>query len=214
VSAVRFQNIDDQNRDDHYYLTAEDDCLFLYEYTARMGYAHSETNQLISNLKKKRGAGGYHWKADAIKKCSAAIGPGLNQKWLKDAVLIPVPPSKIKTDPNYDDRMVQVCRGVTPTPDFREIVYQISSTPAAHETDDRPSPDEIAANYAINEALCQNMPRYIGVVDDVLTAGAHFKAMQKVLGARFPNRKVVGLFIARRIFASPFKPLSIEELLK
>lgn len=214
MSAVRFQKIDDQNRQDHYYLTVEDECLFLFEYTARKGYAYSETNQLISNLKKKRNAGGYPWKGDAIRKCSAAIGLGLNHKWLQAAVLIPVPPSKIRTDANYDDRMVQVCKGVMPAADVREIVYQINSTEAAHETEDRPKPEEIAANYAIDETKCINLPKYIGVVDDVLTAGAHFKAMQQVLKTRFPDRTVVGLFVARRIFASPFNPVSIDELLK
>ena len=115
MSAVRFQKIDDQNRQDHYYLTAEDECLFLYEYTSGMGYAHSETNSLILNLKKKKNSNGYVWKGRAIASCAAALGPAFNPKWLADAVLVPIPPSKIKTDPLYDDRMTQVCLSVVRT---------------------------------------------------------------------------------------------------
>jgi hypothetical protein len=42
-------------------------------------------------------------------------------------------------------------------------------------------------------------PVRIGVVDDVLTLGAHFRAMKHVLQQRFPGVPVVGFFIARRV---------------
>jgi hypothetical protein len=37
------------------------------------------------------------------------------------------------------------------------------------------------------------------VVDDVVTTGAHFVAMRNMLGREFPDTKIVGLFIARRV---------------
>ena len=46
----RLTKIDDLALPDHYYLTAEDDCYFLGEYTARKGYAFSPTNQLVLNF--------------------------------------------------------------------------------------------------------------------------------------------------------------------
>ena len=42
----RLTKIDDLARPDHWYLTPEDDCYFLGEYTARKGSAFSPTNQL------------------------------------------------------------------------------------------------------------------------------------------------------------------------
>ena len=39
----------------------------------------------------------------------------------------------------------------------------------------------------------------VAVVDDLLTTGAHFRAVATVLSARFPDIDVVGLFIARRV---------------
>jgi hypothetical protein len=54
----RLTKLDELTRPDHSYLTAEDDCFFLGEYTARGGYSFSDTNQLVLNFKKdmsKRG---------------------------------------------------------------------------------------------------------------------------------------------------------------
>ena len=48
----RLTKIDDLARPDHFYLTADDECYFLGEYTARKGFAFSPTNQLILNFKK------------------------------------------------------------------------------------------------------------------------------------------------------------------
>ncbi|MET4295933.1 hypothetical protein ABIB06_006859 [Bradyrhizobium sp. LB8.2] len=214
MSAVRFQKIDEKNRSDHYYITESDECLFLYEYTSGMGYAHSETNSLISNLKKKKGAGGYAWKGRAIASCASALGPAINPKWLADAVLVPVPPSKIKTDPAYDDRMTEVCRTIRSTVpvDVRELIVQVKSTDAVHEGS-RLRPEEIEANCYIDESLCgQSAPKYIGIVDDMLTAGAHFRAANNILSKRFPTSRITGLFIARRIFSNSGE-VSLDDLL-
>ena len=66
---VRLTQVDDLTRPDHYYLTAEDQCLYFGEYTARKGFNHSETNQLILNFKKKmdrRGLLEWRYKTAAI----------------------------------------------------------------------------------------------------------------------------------------------------
>ena len=51
-SELRFTRIDELTRPDHRYLGPEDRCHWLREYTFCVGYQHSETNQLILNLKK------------------------------------------------------------------------------------------------------------------------------------------------------------------
>ncbi|MFH7812803.1 MULTISPECIES: hypothetical protein [Acetobacter] len=53
VNDVRLSQIDETNRKDHYHLTADDRCYYLYEYTSHRDYSFSATNNLISNLKKK-----------------------------------------------------------------------------------------------------------------------------------------------------------------
>jgi hypothetical protein len=46
-------------------------------------------------------------------------------------------------------------------------------------------------------------PQAIGIFDDVLTVGTHFVAMKTILARRFPTIPIVGIFIARRVFANP-----------
>ena len=72
----RLTKIDDLTRPDHSYLTPEDACYFLGEYTARKGYAFSATNHLIQNFKKsldKRGTAQWNYKGVAIRDAAAAF---------------------------------------------------------------------------------------------------------------------------------------------
>ena len=174
------------------------------EYTARKGFNHSETNQLILNFKKKmdrRGLLEWRYKTAAIDTAGTRFRGALKEEALKQATHIPIPPSKSRTDPNYDDRvlkMIQVaCSGLGA--DIRELVYQVNSIPAAHESDDRPTPTDLRSNYAINEAIAGKVPELMLVYDDVLTTGAHFKAMRSILSDRYPHVRIIGLFIARRV---------------
>ncbi|UVK40682.1 hypothetical protein LHFGNBLO_002174 [Mesorhizobium sp. AR10] len=82
MTKVFYREIDDSNRGDHTRLTANDMCMFLYEFTAfehtnGLGFKFSDTNQLIHNLKKKPSErltkGGWKYKAEAIGKCASAM---------------------------------------------------------------------------------------------------------------------------------------------
>lgn len=200
----RLTKIDDLARPDHYYLTAEDDCYFLGEYTARKGYAFSATNQLILNFKKPvtvRGTAQWNYKERAIGDVAAAFRTTLNGEWLNTATLVPIPPSKAKTDPLYDDRLVRMLRAIRPqpAPDTRELIVQRANMAAAHEQANRPKPDDIAANYAIDEQLRNPAPQIIGLFDDVLTTGAHFRAASNILKTAYPAVRIIGVFVARRV---------------
>jgi hypothetical protein len=200
----RLTKIDDLARPDHYYLTAEDDCYFLGEYTARKGYAFSPTNQLILNFKKPvnvRGTPQWNYKERAIGDIAAEFRTALNGEWLDTATLVPVPPSKAKTDPLYDDRLLRMLRAIRPQPgpDIRELIVQRANMAAAHEQMNRPKPDDIAANYAIDEQFRNPTPQIIGLFDDVLAAGAHFRAASNILKAAYPGVRIIGLFVARRV---------------
>jgi hypothetical protein len=52
------------------------------------------------------------------------------------------------------------------------------------------------------EAICEAVTA-IAVVDDVLTAGVHYRAMHTVLSRRFPDVPIIGVFVARRVFPDP-----------
>lgn len=198
--------IDELTRPAHFYLDESDECYFLREYTARKPVQFSETNQLILNLKKtvdRRGRPEWVHKERAIRQIARELSAALNPAWLRVAVLAPVPPSKARKDSLYDDRLVQVLGHVVGA-SARELIVQTSSTMPDHGTSDRRTPSEIEALYAIDERLVTQVPTAIAIFDDVLTTGAHFKAMKSVMEKRFPDSSIVGLFVARRVFPSPF----------
>jgi hypothetical protein len=201
---LRLTKIDDLARPDHFYLTAADDCYFLGEYTARKGFAFSATNRLILNFKKtmdRRNRPEWAWKEHALQEAATAFRTALNGDYLNIATLVPIPPSKAKTDPLYDDRMTRMLRAIRPQPpvDVRELVLQTASSEAAHDQPVRPRPEEIAARYRIDPSLRLPAPQAIAICDDVLTTGAHYRAVQAVLQQAFPGTRTIGLFIARRV---------------
>ena len=196
--------IDELTRPHHVYLTTDDECLFLGEYTARRGYAHSVTNQLLINLKKpmdRRRLPEWPYKGNAIRRAARAFRNAINEEELRKATFVPVPPSKAKNDPMHDDRMVKMIRAMDQTNpvDCRELVVQAESMAAAHESDIRPGPDELCARYSVDQSLIEPQPTFIIVVDDLITTGAHFTAAKRVLRGVFPAVSVVGYFVARRV---------------
>lgn len=69
---------------------------------------------------------------------------------------------------------------------------------AAHETGERPRPADWYAAYSIDEALTDRALTNVVVIDDVLTAGAHFAGLKRRLLERFPDVGLYGVFYARR----------------
>lgn len=206
ADSIRLCLIDDSNRGDHYHLTADDNCYYLFEYTSHRDYSFSSTNNLISNLKKKPSYAaqpGFFYKARAIASCGQSLRRTLNPEWLDFATLVPVPGSKAAGHPDHDDRVEKICRLVRdPPPDVRNLVVQTRSINASHEVGQgaRVSVEELLDVYRVDEACTQPLPRAIGIVDDVLTAGTHYRAMHTILSQRFPGTPIVGIFVARRVF--------------
>ncbi|MEL7802367.1 hypothetical protein [Sulfitobacter pontiacus] len=213
-----FTKVDDLILGDHYALTAEDNCIFLREYKAGAGY-EGETNSLIMNLKKKpserQTKGGWHYKGRAIRQFSNELATSLNPKWLDEATLIPIPGSKAHDHPDYDDRIEQICRGIRDGLDVRSIVKQSASMEASHTAGDgnRASVEELIANYQIDETLTGPTPVNIGIFDDVLTVGRHYRAMHAVLSQRFPGVPITGIFVARTIHPNPFEGIDLSGVL-
>lgn len=202
--AHRFTRIDDLTWSDHWHLAEDDMCYFIGEYTARQGYAYSDTNNLILNFKKsvdRRGKPEWRHKENAILQAAEAFRRALNPEALERLTFVPMPPSKVRNDPLHDDRLTRMLCAIRPQPplDIRELIVQTESTEAVHGLEERPRPEKIKALYRIDETLSVPAPRIIAVVDDLLTTGAHFRAAHSILSARFSTIKVMGLFIARRV---------------
>ena len=158
---LTFTRIDVSTIDDHYYLDEYDDCYFFGEYTAGAGYEHGDTNQLIFNLKKdpinKRKPEWQH-KERAIKRCSRHLSESIGgSNWIQQSTLVPIPPSKAKGDPKYDDRVLRILKGIRSPHapiDIRELVTEKQSRKAAHEDDgNRMSPAQHTRHYRIDESI-------------------------------------------------------------
>ena len=203
----RLTKIDELTRSDHFRISENDECYYLREYTSGGGFQFSDTNQLITNLKKsvdRRGRPEYQHKLRAIATAASELRANLNPDWLRQATLVPIPPSACRTDILFDDRMTQILLQTVANVggDVRELIVARSSMMPAHLSNVRPGVEELMDNYQIDESLANPVPTIIGVFDDLLTAGSHFSAVKNVLSARFPGAPIIGIFIARRIFPS------------
>ncbi|WP_202615452.1 hypothetical protein [Rhizobium deserti] len=209
MAELLLTQIDETTRPDHTRLLATDKCYYLFEYTSRKGYDFSATNNLISNLKKKpstAGTASYKYKGRAINECTSSLREVLNKKWLATGTLVPVPCSKAVGHPDYDDRIERICRGISAEADVRKLIIQTASTAASHEVGEgeRLTVEDLLKVYRIDESVAAPQPTSIGIIDDVLTAGTHYRAMHTILSQRFPQAKMYGIFIARRVFPDPF----------
>jgi hypothetical protein len=197
-----FTEIDELSRRDHSHLTVEDKCFFLGEYASRANWDHSTTNKLILNFKKpmeRLNRPEWPYKGKAIREAALAMKSALSDSAIRNMTFVPVPPSKMTTDPHYDDRMCQMLRLISPTIDIRELVVQVRNREAAHAIGNTRRPDEVMACYSINEIVAKPEPSVILICDDVLVTGCQYRAMRTKLGARFPRAKFFGMFLARRV---------------
>lgn len=202
---VRPQRIDDLTRGQHWYLTPEDECYYLCEYTSKAGFAHSDANSWISNFKKpvsRRGRAEYAYKDQAIARAINFLQQVFSTQqaaFWQGTTFVPVPPSKQRGDPEYDDRLWQVAAGLCAgtAGEARELLRQTGSYAASHVADDggRIRPQALKQLYAFDTGA---PPRpLIILLDDVLTTGCHFRAAKEFIQEAWPTTRVVGFFLAR-----------------
>ncbi len=208
----QIRKIGELERPDHWWLQPEHNCYFFGEYTSGAGYAHSSTNQIILNLKKKpstRGTPQWPHKIRAMKMLAAAVRGALTPAALGNVTIIPIPPSKDKTHPEHDARMAVIAKTVVA--DARELIEQIASRDALHECDQRPRPDDLYGELRLNENLCVPALRDIVLLDDVITTGCSFVACHRLVNERFPGVPISGIFAARRALdrTNPFADLGV-----
>jgi hypothetical protein len=196
--------VDELTSSDHTYISVGDNCYYFMEYTARGGFSASEANQLIYNFKKspeKKGTPEWKHKERAIAGIAEILKRFIVQKTDLEAVtFVPIPPSKQKDDPAYDDRMARTLRAACAgtNADIRELILVKESMPAAHESEQRPSIMELQDAMTIDETLLPDLKSIIFLFDDVLTTGAHYIACRNLIHQKAPEIEVYGVFIARR----------------
>ena len=120
---------------------------------------------------------------------------------IDSAIFVPIPPSKAKSDPLYDDRLVQVLEKLKSGwmgGGYRELLIQNTSTEASHRSENRRDIQSLINNYSVDRSLITPSPQTIIIFDDVITTGCHYQAAKHHLQKAFPNASIAGVFVARR----------------
>ena len=176
-----------------------DNIYYLRQYISPGGYSRSESNQLISNLKKRRDASDreQHYKNRAIQQFAQELAGGFNPT-TSPFCMTWIPPSQSKDDPQHDDRLKQVVDKVSSLkPAFHSCeVFETSHTrPSLHFGGARRHPAEIS-NHLRWMGIDLNPYKIVIVVDDVLTTGASFRAVHDMIRERYASIPIVGFFWA------------------
>ncbi len=209
----RLQRVEPESLGLHVYLDNQDECYYIGEYTSGENYSYSKINQLIYNLKKdpqKKATNPheYRYKTAAIEGIGDCLKRIIRPEALEETItLMPIPPSKTRAHPKYDDRILQVCNNIvtnTRNPDVVELIQCTADMDATHNQDRKPTPEELIVNYTIVKPQNYSPRNRIFIVDDMLTTGSHFKACKQMLSGEFPESTIVGVFITKRVFPPIF----------
>ncbi|WP_162887627.1 phosphoribosyltransferase [Stenotrophomonas sp. G4] len=190
-------------------MATADRCWHYGEYTSEGGYAASDTNQRILNLKKKPTVsdGQLYYKRQAIEYWGSTLAKAINvRQTVGSHTFVPMPGSKPVGHAEYDDRMLKVLTRMAlgvPNVDIRQLLIQTEARDSQH-SGSRLTPAELCETLTVDHSLIPPpVARTIVVVDDVITMGASFAAAKSLL-VGLPNvAEVVGIFLAKTIRPAP-----------
>ena len=224
----RFTRIDRLTVANHRYLSKDDECYYLGEYTPGWltpgpAWTYSPTNNVISNFKRsvewrEERPDVWAYKQQAIREVARSFSCGLwglcIQQSFDQVACVPTPTHHRKDDPDYDSRLVDMLKIVVsnfndarsastkfrhPRIGIREWVQRLDHSQPAHKGN-RLSPSELIPYHRVAVPQGTRSPRIIAIVDDVITEGAHYVAMRNLLSDKFPTTRIIGLFAARTVW--------------
>jgi hypothetical protein len=206
VEPIRLQKIDESLLSQHSCIELTDCCYFIGEYASGCGFEHSKMNDVINNFKKpmnRKERPEWRFKEKAISTIAHWIVSTTSWNKLKSGTWVPMPPSKIKSDPHYDGRLCEVLlemQKMAGSIDIRELLAAKTSREAAHKPGAiRPGMQDHLNNFILDELQKNPRPRWIILFDDIITSGAHFKAAQTIIQKKFSKLPIIGLFVARSV---------------
>jgi len=82
-----------------------------------------------------------------------AIAGVMKPEALPSVTTVPIPPSKQRTHPEYDPRMADIARQISPVADVREPIETVADRFAVHESEQRLKPHELIAKLRLQQAL-------------------------------------------------------------
>lgn len=187
------------------FINVETDVIFYFhDFIANAGYQASESNSDIFSLKNRVDCsqGAMWYKTRAIRTFAQDIKLFVQSfpKHLK-AALTWIPASKSKDDPLYDDRLKQVAdivvEGMPNILSIETLSTKRTHTPC-HKDGHLRDPDYLRSTF-VWEDCNLNFFDYIMIIDDILTSGAHFRAMSDMITNKYPSAKICGIFWAATV---------------
>ncbi|WP_144054001.1 hypothetical protein [Baaleninema simplex] len=168
-------------------------------YTPKQGFSYSETNNLIFNFKKSPSATSSElfYKKQAIEKFTTELELFLKHLSIYalsnniNIYIIPIPPSKSRDSPQYDNRVEQVaCRASCRLKcNYLPILYtkhdreKTSSSSKARDWQDICNSLECDKNWLQIIKVSKTKKSIFLLLDDILTSGAHFRAARSKLNS-------------------------------
>lgn len=207
---MTFTIIDEFAKQDHSFLNIDDSVYYMKEYYPGVGFS-GEGNSLILNLKKSmeaRDSDQWHHKRKAILHVATLIAKEMdNSDETKEGKVywIPVPPSKIKSDPLFDNRIYHILRcAVDMTTSKRHFVADVFSQDVNRESfsssTNKRSITDLVSSYSMSVIPNYNPDQDVIIIfDDVLTTGCHYKAIENVILRKYNKADIRGVFVARRV---------------
>lgn len=183
-------------------LSIGDNCFYYLDHTDG-GYSASDANQQIFNIKKpmdRKGRSEWYYKEKAINRFANDLAGFLieNKLSLYDSVMVAIPPSKTRDNPEYDDRIVQVIQRASYIAgvDWLDPFDVVKDSDPAHCGGER-SLSFTTSNIVFNgnHSLLRNYNICL-IVDDVLTSGSHYVACKNKILELNPRMDVLGVFWA------------------
>lgn len=223
---TKLTRIDEAVRLDHDCISESDNCYYLGEYivnrlTSNQPWKHSKVNNWIYNFKKpmeRKDKPDFIYKKTVMIEASRLLAPHFVKNCEK-MTFVPIPPSKTQDDPLYDDRVFKVLdlinKGSDGKLDIRRLITQKQSLSADHEATltgtARKSIEELRSNYVFIDSLAADIKPIICIFDDVLTTVRHYRAMSDLLTEKFPDRRIIGVFLARTVHIDSSETLPTDD---
>ncbi|MCC9043563.1 hypothetical protein LNQ81_12855 [Myroides sp. M-43] len=130
------------------------------------------------------------------------MSTALNVKVVKaNWSIVVIPPSKSKSDPLYDDRLLQILEHAGLS-DVVVDIFFIEETREPSHTNQNVNNRSVEFHQNIikyDKKLIPILKNNIIIFDDVITSGAQYKAVKNILLDINPDYNIRGMFIARTL---------------
>jgi hypothetical protein len=205
--AARLTPVDLSRLADHAFLSGSDRCSFLLEFNSGRDPRHGDILRILRDFKCAPSAAMAsaplaRRKRRAIGIMAGMLRAAVSRHAAQQVTWVPVPPSKARPDPDFDDRLMQTLQIAFRDydVDVRPLLIQARSTPADHLGRTRLGADALMDNLCLDLTILGQAPvrQAIQLFDDVLTSGKHYKCCERRLRDSLPLTPIFGVFLLRR----------------